>query len=39
MTREKAEEAEDDVDEQVSAAASDDEHTERWDCRGLLEKM
>jgi hypothetical protein len=36
MAGEKAEEAEDDVDEQVGAAAGDDEHADWWDCGGVI---
>jgi hypothetical protein len=39
MTGKKSKEAEDNVDEQVGAAAGDDEHPDWWDCRRLLEKM
>ena len=39
MARKKAEETEDNVDEQVGAAAGYDENSEWWDCRKLLEKM
>jgi len=39
MARKKAEEAEDNVDDQVGAATGYDEHSDWWDCGRLLEKM